>query len=80
MAVGLSLRTGVSAGYSPMTPVQANSPTQNAGSRPGTVTQVAFGVSGAGAQVVNPIPAYGAVGVGIVATIILAYMYWTLPR
>lgn len=78
---GLMLKTGgyVTArggGYSPLTPASAQSPS-GSGS---TIGQMAYGVSGSGVPDVRATPGFGAVGAGIVAILLLGYIYWTLPR
>ena len=81
---GLNLRgsAGVSAGtYAPWTPAAANSSTAGGvmGS-PQTISQMAYGVSGSGSTQVSAIPSYGAVGAGIAAVVILAFIWYSLPR
>lgn len=80
MSAGLSLRTGISAGYSPMTPPAAMRTTDNNAVRSTSIAQQAYGVQGTGVPMGSSMPAYGAVGAGIVAVAILVYMWWSLPR
>ena len=79
MPSGLSLRTGVSASYSPMTPASAM-PSTNNSARSQNIAQMAYGINGAGTPSVDGMPAYGAVAAGIAATAILLFLWWSLPR
>jgi hypothetical protein len=74
---GLQLQTGarIRGSYTPLTPASASTPSGSGG----TIAQQAYGVSGTG------IPTNGAVGIssvtaGIVATVLLVMLYWSLPR
>lgn len=80
MAAGLSLRTGVSASYSPMTPAAANTMTAGGVSGPQSISQMAYGINGTGATRSDPLPGFGAVGVGLAATAFLVFLWWSLPR
>lgn len=80
---GMNLRSGFSVGgsYQPWTPPAAN--TMTAGGvvgGPQSISQMAYGINGSGSSRIDPIPAYGAVAAGVVATAILAFMWWSLPR
>jgi hypothetical protein len=78
---GLSLRSGVSASYAPMSPAAAN--TMTAGGvvgGPQSISQMAYGINGAGATRVENMPAYGAVGAGLAAVGFLVFLWWSLPR
>lgn len=78
---GLSLRSGVSASYAPMTPAAAN--TMTAGGvvgGPQSISQMAYGINGSGASKVDSVPAYGAVAAGVAATAFLVFLWWSLPR
>ena len=76
---GMSLRSGFNVGgtYQPMTPPAVM--TSTAGGVQ-SVGQLAYGINGSGTAQTDPTPAYGAVGAGIVATAILAFLWWSLPR
>jgi hypothetical protein len=77
MAAGLSLRTGVSGTYSPMTPASASPSTSNS-----TIAQKAYGITGTGAPTDggSPIAGYGSMAVGIAALAGLIYLWYSLPR
>ena len=81
---GMNLRgnAGFSAGtYAPWTPAAANSPTAGGVmGGPQTVSQMAYGINGSGSAQVSAIPSYGAVGAGIAAVAILAFIWYSLPR
>jgi hypothetical protein len=80
-SAGLSLRTGISAGYAPMTPPSANSYTAGGVLGSGsTISQMAYGISGSGNSTVGNLPGYGAVGAGLAAVALLVFMWWSLPR
>lgn len=75
---GLSLRTGfgVGANYSPLSVRGAQTP-----SAPQTIAQSAYGISGDGATPSQVgLPAYGSISVGVVCTMLLVYLWWSLPR
>jgi len=76
MAAGLSLRTGVSGSYTPMTPASAQPSTS------GTIAQKAYGITGTGTpnDGGSPIAGYGSMGVGVLALVGLIYLWWSLPR
>lgn len=80
---GLNLRSGFNVGgtYQPMTPAAAN--TTTAGGvvgGPQSISQMAYGINGTGGQRLDGTGAYGAVGAGIVATALLLFLWWSLPR
>jgi hypothetical protein len=78
MAAGLSLRTGVSGSYTPMTPASASPSTANSG----TIAQRAYGITGTGAPTDggSPIAGYGSMVVGVAALAGLIYLWYSLPR
>ncbi len=79
--MGMSLRTGATATFSgtatPMTPPAA----QNASARgTKTIAQHAYGVMGTGGGHIKSTPGFGTLGAGVVALVLLGYLYWSLPR
>lgn len=77
---GLNLRGGASVGYSPMTPAAATTSTGNGMPRSSTVSQMAYGINGTGAQSLESAPAYISVGAGLTAVAILVFIWYSLPR
>lgn len=77
---GLQLRAGLStgAGYTPMTPSAAGSPTSMTGGPP-SIAQQAFGIT-SGADNQRSVAGYGSVAVGIVALAAMVYIWFSLPR
>lgn len=78
---GLNLRgnASVGGGYSPWTPAVNNTSTAG-GVTGGTISQMAYGINGTGGAQISPIPAYGAIGAGVAAVAILAFIWYSLPR
>jgi len=79
--MGLSLRTGATATFggtsTPMTPPAASTPGAVGGK---TIAQQAYGVMGTGGGYQKKAPGYGTLAVGGASILILAYIYWSLPR
>ena len=75
---GLKLSSGFNVGgnYTPLLPATANPPSSN----PGSIGQMAYGITGTGETSQSPIAGYGAVAVGTFALIALVYLWWSLPR
>lgn len=73
---GLSLRTGVSSSYTPMTPASAQPSTSGMNS----IAQKAYGIAGSGISGGSPTAAYGSVSIGALALAALVYIWWSLPR
>jgi len=63
-----------------MTPPAAMRTTDNGVVRSSSIAQQAYGVQGSGVPIASAMPSYGAIGTGIAAVIILAYMWYSLPR
>lgn len=75
---GMSLKTGLQVGgsYTPLTPASTTAPS----ARP-TIAQQAYGIAGAGVSGTGPrTAAYGSVGLGMVAVVVLGFLWWSLPR
>jgi len=76
MSAGLSLRTGVSGSYTPMTPASAQPST----SGNSTIAQKAYGITGTGVSTGSGLAGYGSTTVGALALAALIYLWWSLPR
>lgn len=74
---GLQLRMNLAAGgnATPLLPASAAASTSNAGS----ISQQAYGIT-SGGDSQRSIAGYGSVGVGVAALLIMAYLWWSLPR
>lgn len=75
---GLVLNAGVRAGgnATPLLPASASA----ASSSSGSIGQMAYGITGTGADTQRSVAGYGSVAVGIAAIAIMAYLWWSLPR
>jgi len=75
---GLKLSSGFNVGgnYTPLTPATASPPSSN----PGSIGQMAYGISGTGETTQSSVAAYGSICVGAVALAALVYLWWSLPR
>jgi len=74
---GLNLNMGIrgSASYSPMTPASASTPSANS-----SISQMAYGINGSGADDERKVAGYGTVGVGIASLAALVFIWYSLPR
>jgi hypothetical protein len=74
---GLSLQTGarVRGTYTPLTPAASSAPSGSGG----TIAQQAYGVSGTGLPM-NSSVGISSVAAGVVASVLLLALYWSLPR
>jgi len=75
---GLKLSSGFNVGgnYTPLSPASASP----ASSNPGSIGQMAYGISGTGETTQTSIAGYGSLTVGSIALLALVYLWWSLPR